>query len=166
MGMIGCFRRLPDEDLARLLEDPSGIVDYLDGEEPSGFGPFADLDVDKAWHGIHFLLTGTAEEGGGALGFIVAGGTPIGDEDVGYGPARGFAAAEVARIASALTPVTAEALAARYDARALAAAEVYPDAWLQDGDEARDYLVGHFEQLKSFLLGAAEQREALIVFLS
>ena len=105
MGMIGCLRLLPDSDLGRLLADPSLLPDYLDGEEVDGFGPFADLDVDKAWHGIHFLLTNSAEGGSFPLAFLIVGGRNIGDEDMGYGPARGFAAREVAQIAAALSKV-------------------------------------------------------------
>jgi hypothetical protein len=165
MGMVGCFRRLPQADLERLLEDPSVLPEYLEGEVPAGFGSCMDLDVDKAWHGIHFLLTGTASEGAMPLGFIVDGGTTIG-EDMGYGPARGFSDSEVARIAGALAAVSAAEIHARYDAAELARAEVYPDIWERDGDHARDYLVTYFEQLSAFIAGAAEEREALIVFIS
>ena len=36
--------------------------DYLDAPRGPG-GARAELDVDKAWHGLHFLFTGTAEGG-------------------------------------------------------------------------------------------------------
>ena len=56
MSMIGNFRRVPDARLLALLEDPESVVDFL---EEQGF---SDLDVDKAWHGLHYLFTGTAWE--------------------------------------------------------------------------------------------------------
>ena len=89
MSMIGCFRRVPEARLRALLADPESITDFLDEEG------FADFDIDKAWHGIHYLLTGTAWEGAAPLNFLVAGGRPVGDVDVGYGPARAFSGAEV-----------------------------------------------------------------------
>ena len=45
------------------------------------------FDLDKAWHGIHFLLTGSAWETTPGAGESVLGGDPVGP-DRGYGPAR------------------------------------------------------------------------------
>jgi hypothetical protein len=165
MGMIGSFRRLPVDDLDRLYADPALLVPYLeDGSE--GFGPFAELDVDKAWHGIHFLLTGSQWEGEPPLDFIVNGGKRIGDEDVGYGPARGFSPSEVKLVAAALSTIGPEQFAGRYNAEALARAKIYPEIWMRDGDEARDYLVTYFDELRDFVIGAAESGEALVVFIT
>jgi hypothetical protein len=44
-------------------------------------------EVDKAWHAIHFSLTGDPFEGRIPLNFLVTGGRSIG-EDLGYGPLR------------------------------------------------------------------------------
>jgi hypothetical protein len=55
----------------------------LSGDDEDIEDPHADLDVDKAWHGIHYLLTGTAWEGDPPLDFIVKGGSQVGDVDDG-----------------------------------------------------------------------------------
>src|SRR5688500_4635495 len=47
-------------------------------------GEVRDGDADKAWHGLHYLLTKTAWGGEPPLDFIALGGTPVGDEDLGY----------------------------------------------------------------------------------
>jgi hypothetical protein len=165
MGMIGCFRRLAHDDWNRLTEDPSRIAEYLESDSFGEDARFADLDVDKAWHGIHYLLTGSASEGTTPLHFIL-GGSPVGEEDVGYGPARGFSPPEVKQIADALSPLSTELLATRYDPEKLAAAEVYPDIWEDDGDEARDYLLDFYEQLQAFVAVAAAKQEAMLVFIA
>jgi hypothetical protein len=163
--MVGAFRRLPAGDLNRLYADPGLLLPYLeDGSE--GFGPFAELDVDKAWHGIHFLLTGSQWEGEPPLDFIVNGGKRIGDEDVGYGPARGFQPSEVKLIGAALSAIVPQQFADRYNAEALARAKIYPEIWMRDGNEARDYLVTYFDELRDFVIGAAENGEALVVFIT
>jgi len=59
MSIIACFRRLPYRDLERLLAEPelgTGYVHIADSieDDEERFGPFVDLDIDKAWHGIHF----------------------------------------------------------------------------------------------------------------
>jgi hypothetical protein len=165
MGMIGCFRRLAHGDWNRLAEDPSRISEYLGSDSPGEDARFADLDVDKAWHGIHFLLTGSASEGTTPLHFIL-GGSPMGEEDLGYGPARGFSPPEVKQIAEALSPLTTEVLAARYDPEKLAASEVYPGIWADEGDEARDYLIDFYEQLRAFVAAAAAEQQAMLVFMA
>jgi hypothetical protein len=53
------------------------------------------VDIDKAWHGIHFVLTGEVFDGSEPLVNVVMGGVPIGDEDVGQGWARGLSAKKV-----------------------------------------------------------------------
>src|SRR5688500_16813482 len=65
-------------------------------------------DLDKAWHGIHYLLTGTAWEGDPPLNFLVTGGREAGDEEDGYGPARTVTPAETGETASALAPLSDE----------------------------------------------------------
>src|SRR5215831_2317265 len=60
------------------------------------------LSLDKAWHGLHFLLCGQPEPTAGPLGSVILGGTEIGDDDLGYGPARYFEPSEVGEIAAAL----------------------------------------------------------------
>jgi hypothetical protein len=85
MSMIGIFKLTGDEQVDALLKSPDSIIALL--EEDAGSPD--DLDVDKAWHGIHFLLCGQAWESPFPLGFIL-GGEEVGDVDVGYGPARVF----------------------------------------------------------------------------
>lgn len=164
MSMIMMFRRLSDADLSRLREEPELVADYVGGEEPDGFGPFTDLDVDKAWHAIHFLLTGTAWEGEPPLNFVVTGGTELGD-DLGYGPARGLTSDEVQGVASALKDIPTESLVQRFDPEALESAEIYPDIWdrPQEEDDSRGYVTGYYDELRAFVLEAAAEGQALLV---
>jgi hypothetical protein len=167
--MIGNFRRLPEADLARLLAEPEQITEYLEDEEPpEGFGPCATLDVDKTWHGIHFLLTGTPWAGSMPWNFIACGGAEIGDVDVGYGPARGFTRSEVQAIARALESLPAEQLAQRFDGKAMTAAEIYPQIWDRppEEDDTRAYVTEYYDQLRDFVTGAAKEGEALIVYVT
>jgi hypothetical protein len=176
MSMIGNFRRISDAKLNSLLAEPDTITDFLYPEEENADAPeseaFADLDVDKAWHGIHCLLTGTAWEGEPPLGFIVSGGQEIGDVDVGYGPARGFTSAEVRAIAGALSALDRDALLARYDPAAMNQLEIYPaspDGWPprdKDEDGLIEYLTDYYDMLRDFVLGAAKEGEALLVYLN
>ena len=65
------------------------------------------ISLDKAWHGVHYLLSGLPEPGASLESQAVLGGTDIGDDDEGfsgYGPARYLTAQQVAAIAAALAP--------------------------------------------------------------
>ena len=164
MSMIMMFRRLSDVDLSRLREDQELVADYLGEGELDGFGPCADLDVDKAWHAIHFLLTGTAWEGEPPLNFVVTGGTEVGD-DLGYGPARGLTSEEVQSVAAALKDISPDSLMQRFDPESLESAEIYPDIWdrAAEEDDSRGYITAYYDELRSFVLDAAAAGEALLV---
>src|SRR5262249_39923399 len=125
MGMAGCFAALPPATLRELMAHPDAIEDYLypnDGDdEPPNYA-----DVDKAWHAIHFMLTGVAEGGDGPFALAVLGGTPVGEE-VGYGPARFLNPGEVRSVAAALEQLGEGGFRARFDAEAMTRAKIYPD---------------------------------------
>jgi len=161
MSMIGNFMIVSDSEIEKLLGNPSSIVAFL---QPRMETPGAMLDVDKAWHGIHWLLNGFAWEGAWPTGFIVAGGTSVGDEDVGYGPARALRSEEVAEVNAALQKISSERLKENFDADELASAEIYPQIW-DEGDEALDYLVSNYEDLKKYVADAAAKKMGMLVWI-
>jgi len=125
-------------------------------------------DLDKAWHGIHFLVTGTAWAGEPPLDFLVAGGRAVGAEDMGYGAARAFTASEVRAIDAAVRAISDEELERRYSPAAMKQADIYPDIWDRAGaeDNAREYAMGHVATLREFLADAARRGVGMIVYLS
>ena len=162
MSMIGNFLQLTSEDLTALIADPSGVelFIYPDHEEREG-----GLDVDKAWHGIHFLLAGEAWGGDPPLANVVLGGTEIGD-DVGYGPARYLTAEQVRLVADALNGVTPDSLRAKYVGSELTKNEIYPEIWDDPDDDAAGYLVASYETLRSYYLDAAAKGHAMLKYLN
>jgi hypothetical protein len=189
MSMIGNYRRITPQQLADLQREPESIMEFLYPDwsglpamwepvermlEPDDVGidgpdfhaPDRYLDVDKAWHGIHFLLTG--EAGGGALPLrnAVLGGTKLGDVDVGYGPARFLTPDEVKKVAEALSNISEDDLRAGYDPSALEAAEIYPTIWEREGDEALEYLMDNYVELVEFFQEAARCGDAMLLYLN
>jgi Domain of unknown function (DUF1877) len=55
--MIGNFRALPDLELQALFANPSRVEQLLYESLLGGASNGNELEVDKAWHGLHFLLT-------------------------------------------------------------------------------------------------------------
>ncbi len=163
MGMVGCFAALDREAIARLKSDPDQVEAFLHPDGGDGEPPHY-LDVDKAWHGIHFLLTGTADGGAAPLCWTVLGGEEIGD-DVGYGPARILQPDQVRKIAQAL--LDEESFKARFAPEAMEAAQVYPDIiWVRDGNDALEYLVENYRGLVAFYRSAADRGDGAILWLS
>ncbi len=164
MSMIGTFVQATDDEIGRLLSAPKELGDFLAHREESRDGRV--VDIDKTWHALHWLLTGTEYEGEPPLNFILAGGTEIGDEDVGYGVPRAFTSDEVRGIDEALTQVPAADLLARYDGNAMR--DLYPGIWdIPDERDANfDYLATNFDVLKGFIARAREQGLGLIAYLT
>jgi Domain of unknown function (DUF1877) len=133
---------------------------------PPAVDPADELDVDKAWHGLHFLFTGEAWSGEPPLGFIVAGGAEVGDEDVGYGPARAFTSAELREISAALERITRDELARRFDPARMMELGIYPEIWDRDpaDDDTLEYLLEYFDLLKDFVSRGAGSGRAMLVF--
>jgi Domain of unknown function (DUF1877) len=87
MAMIGNLRPATDAELDQLLANPREITRFLYGSDAS---VCERVVLNKAWHAIHFVLTGSRLGGSEPLNFLLAEATPVGDVDVGYGPARAF----------------------------------------------------------------------------
>ena len=125
------------------------------------------MDLDKAWHGIHFLLTGRAEGGDAPASFLLHGGRAVGNVDVGYGPARALTSAETRAARDMLAARSDESLRARYDPAAMTRLEIYPEIW--EGDDADvdalGYLMDGVAELRAFLGAAADEGLGVLITL-
>lgn len=111
--MVG--RILGSADLARIGSEPEAANELVWREDERSDQPSTDwVDLDKAWHGVHFLLTGSAYDVTGTLGAAVMGGRPVGEDD-GYGPPRLLEQPEVAEVAEALSNLGDAWLRARFE---------------------------------------------------
>ena len=159
MSMIGNFLQLSSEQLKVLINEPSSIESFIDPEDDHG------LEIDKAWHGIHYLLTGDAWAGEAPLVNVILGGTEIGD-DVGYGPARYLTAEEVKVVADALHSITPEQFRLRYSAEQLSQNEIYPNIWDDSDEDAIEYLVAWYEDLRNYYIEAAANNNTMLKYLN
>lgn len=155
----GFFRRL----FGRPARATAQAVDL-----PLAPGEVDTIDLDKAWHGIHFMLTSTAWEGEPPLNFLMQGGTVIGEVEVGYGPARGMTAAEVQAVAEALAGIDEAFIRARFDPARMMQLDIYPGIWDRDRaeDDSFGYCMEYFGALRTFVMRAAERGVGLIISLT
>lgn len=144
----------PTEDLDALEADPDVAALWFADGEP--------LDLGTAWHGIHFLLNGSAWGGSPPLFDAVLGGTAVGDPS-SYEPIRFVSPAQVQAVAAALP--SAEELTPRFTHRALQQAEVYPDSAWDRPDALTGFLLPAYAQLVALFQQAAAAGEAVLITL-
>ena len=125
------------------------------------------LSLDKAWHGVHYLLAGAAEPGPELRSQAVLGGVELGDDPEGfsgYGPARYFRAAQVRALSQELSrPQLESEAAARYDPIRMSRLQIYP-GW-SAGEEEKEWLMDAFHRLRDFYAAAAAQGRAMVTCL-
>lgn len=123
------------------------------------------LSLDKAWHGVHYVLCGEPQPGPALLSQAVLGGTDIGDDDEGfsgYGPARYFTVAQTAELAALIgAPEIESQAAARFDAAKMSEMEIYPS--FRDSDA--EWVMDGVRSLRDFYADAAKKGKAIVTCL-
>lgn len=185
MGTTLGMMAVTDATIRRLLADPPLVFRLLAPDDPelyeavrgeSGAGDDLELSqnegdslfLDKSWHGIHYLLTGTAWEGVPPLHLLVAGGETIGDIEVGQGPARAFTAEQVAEASRALAALSDESIRSRFDPPAMLRAAIYPEIWGRPPheDDTLGYLMEYLGHLRRYLSRQASAGMGVVISLS
>lgn len=150
MGMYANYQFLSDEDLRQLKNlDEDEIF-----EEVEEWNEDAEvlLDIDKMWDVLHFVLTGV-ESGkpieGNPLSEAVVGVTSLEEvsEFVAYTEKE-----RVREILSALESFDFEKAMENFSMEECNKAKLYPDIWddEEEGEEIKEELTEHFENMKEF----------------
>lgn len=165
--MVANYLRVSQAELEAYIEDSSKLENrvYRDdnGEDPNM------VDLDKAWEGLFFLLTGASlsniENATEPLSLILNTTLEIDPEqDMGYGPAMYNTIEQVTAISAALDIITTDDLYSRYDGKKMLALGVYPEIW--DEEDAIEYLIEKFDILKAFYNDAVAERKAVVFFIN
>lgn len=151
MAMTWAARALTPEELEAVQADPRHAAALVEDEPPD---KRRAVDLDTAWHGIHWLLTGTPYESETPHGQAIFGGEPIG-ADLGFGPAHLIDARTVKKIAAALTDLSSAELVERVDIEAMTGADIYPGFWAEV--DATQWLRPRYRQLRRFYRRAAKK---------
>lgn len=121
------------------------------------------MDIDKSWHGLHFLMTGTAWAGDPPLNFILRGGTEVAGSD--GSTTRLYSSSQLREIHRALQAVDPLQLKSAYDPAAMMNLEIYPGIWERDA-HAFDYCIDHLASLKRFVARADQGSLGMVTILS
>ena len=165
MGMIMYLLRISKQELESYIDKPDL---FLENRVDDAYS----MDIDKAWGGILYLLTGKAFASGSledevdSLNRIFFSAQFFDEDmDVGYGPAHYLTPEQVAGINRKIASLTEADLKARYNPEAMnKEKKLYPS--LDWNEKIFDYLYFHFQALQSFFATAASRGEAIVTFLS
>lgn len=183
MGLIFWARPVPADELAALRaeraavddrplgeDEEDGEVDLLGEDEDVLAGddhgsPPGAITLDKAWHGLHFLLTGTAWDTSTVLGQAVLGGTARWSPDDDPAAPRLLEPDVVAAVADALARVSDDELRRRFDPAALQQADVHPGIW-HEAAVLDTYLLPHLASLRRLYTTAAAHGQGVLARIS
>src|SRR4051794_3705240 len=110
------------------------------------------VNLEKAWHGIHFLLTASAMEGSWPFGFLLYGGEAVGADEA----TRRLSPASVREVNTALSSISDTELWGRFDADRMTAEGVYPNIWDEPEEELKEEYLMYYRELKQFIEQAAQ----------
>lgn len=133
--------------------------------------PDTHLDLDKAWHPLHFLLTGTALEGEEPGCYLVRGGEELVDDDeMGYSSIRALSPEQVSRFDGFLRNLSHDTLRQRFDYQRMVALAIYskPRAGRRaaSADDELPHLLEAFDALQAFVADTATRGDGVIVYLT
>jgi hypothetical protein len=126
------------------------------------------LELEKSWHMLHYLFTGSTEPSRSPEGALMSG-EEIG-EDMGYGPPRLHDEKATAAFARSLEGLDADALAARLSYDEMIRAGVYGmpvggGSAENFEDELREEVAYYFPLLRSYVAGMAKKQYGLLVWI-
>ena len=154
-GILGFLLRLTPVSVSEV--DPSAT------EADFHIDPEKHVDVDKAWHGLHFLFTGTADGGRAPACYLTEGGEDLDDE--GFG--RALRPRQVQIFAEYLNELTPDILTKRFDPRRMMELDIYPGGWdSQPAAQALQWLLDYFADMQAFVKKAAAAGDGLVIHIS
>ncbi|MGD1841923.1 MAG: YfbM family protein [Thermonemataceae bacterium] len=162
--MIANLLRVSEEEIQQYISDSQLLADRI--YDDNAYEDVYLIDLDKAWDGIIFLLTGgsiatTTEE----LSKVVLGGEVIDEQqDLGYGPARFLTAKEMTVFSQKINNLSEAQLKQKFDPTLMKEKEAYPDIW-EEGQGAFYHLFYNFEVLQTFYQEATDHHKTIISFI-
>ena len=162
MEMIGNLRPASDAEIEQLLASPTDVTRFLYGAGADGR---ERVVLNKAWHAIHFVLTGSRLGGDEPLNFLVSEGTPVGEVDVGYGPARVLTSQQVRSLATALASLEPDDVARRVNLQKLDEEFIYPGNWQHNGQGVED-VVGGYRTMRNLIIRLAAQGLRMVLYIN
>ena len=167
-GILGWLLRLSPVSISE--NDPDAVPPP--GAENGALRP--NIDLDKAWEPLHFLLTGTALEGEEPACYLACGGEELveelDDEQNVYSSIRVLTPEQVVAFDRYLSSLTIDELRRRFDVNRMVELRIYSKRRSRnaptDDDGTLDHLIEAFEDLRTFVRETAASGAGAIAYLT
>jgi hypothetical protein len=126
-----------------------------------GATTYGRVDLDKTWHALHFLLSGTACEGSDPSQFLLSG-TQIAETP---DHCKFHLHAAVEAFSKVLDAVDDTELLGRLDRRRMQELDIYPGGWGENEAFDRSFLLQHLTPLRAFIARHAKEGHAVLVLI-
>lgn len=124
-------------------------------------GPF-NLYLDKAWDGLHWVLTGSAKyDRANLLSEMLRGGKQL-TTQLPYGKPSFHSPEQVEKYSQQLRAETESSLRSRYAPAEMDMQNVYPGDWAEDAEEGLAYLLSAYRALQTFIDRSAKAKKAVL----
>ena len=120
------------------------------------------LDLGRSAQAIHYVLTGTKERVRSPLGFLEFGGRYIGNEDVGYGPARALDSSRVKKVSSVLQAIPVEKFARHVNPEKMEPLHINGAPFPNDPEGLR-YFLHDYASLREYMLKLSDRNHGAII---
>ena len=167
MGMIGNYFRTDDETIKKIKEGEISFFNCLyDEETDEELNEEAMLDIDKAWHMLHYLLAGV-DEGptDNPLSKVVLGGEIFDECEMEYG-AWLISKEDVAEACHALKNFSKQSLYEKFSIEDMIKKDIYPVQPEHGKEEMVEYISHYFDDIVDFFNKAKEENEHIIFFIN
>jgi hypothetical protein len=122
-----------------------------------------EAGVEKTWNALHFLFTGLAEGGEPPASYLLSGGLPIGNGS----DAHALNPKQLIEFRDFTRALSEDELRRRYDPQRMTDLQIYPRIiWNRDGEDALDYVMEFYPQLRTFLEDAADEQQGCIIWIA
>jgi hypothetical protein len=175
MSAILILKRISKEQLRELLAMP--VQERREVYLPEDYvSPEDFIDLDKAWHGIHFILTGTIENGLPPSCYLLTDGIVVGpsvlnnsntDRERILGEIdRALLNEQVKSFSEHLDTISDDEIKQRFFRSIPSMQDVYPGGWKVYPEDYCLYLLDNFNILKSFIRETNESGKDLLIHFS
>ena len=160
MGMVAYLCRASADEVGAVRNNPDSVDDFIFDDARAG----RCVDFDKAWHALHFMLTGEAGSTDHPLNLLVASDPELeGTDELGFGGYWLTEPDRVRRFSAALSEISDVDLAGRYDPAAMVAEDIYlSDVFEDEGLEALPYVLQGVAGLRRLAAEAAQGGDYII----
>lgn len=163
--MIGNYYMTDGETVEKIQREEISLVDLI-YDENNNTNEESSLDIDKAWHAIHFTLTDGMEERKDILSNVVFGGRPINNEDIGYGPAILLTVEEVQEVHQEIKDISQNDFRDKFSMQKMVENDVYPLMDDENEEGFFSYVWSYFEEVKTFFAKAAAKDNCVLFYIS